>query len=168
MINPILILIAELEKLDPKPTILLGSWEEISSQLSTIGISGVLPSGRYPAIVIPIGFEYAFGTSIINEAEISDIPMYLITDTRANVNLTTRYSSTYGTILYPLAEKLEQRLIKSNKFDIWVKDMNNEISKKVTEHPFDIKGTKDQNRVKEVVDCLEIRYDKIKIKNTNV
>lgn len=168
MINPISILVAELDKLDPKPTILYGTWEEISQQLAMSGISSVSPSGRYPAILIPIGYEYNYGDSIIHEVEVLKIPMYLIVDTAPNKSLTQRYETTYKNTLYPLAEKIEQRLLKSNKFDMSVTGMNNEIKKTVRELPFDTRTNKEQNKIKDIVDCLELTYDSLKIKNINI
>lgn len=168
MINPITILSTELAKITPQPTILLGSWDEISAQLAMVGLSGIMPSGRYPAILIPIGYEYEYGTSITHECEIENIPIYLITDTASNKTLSARYSSTYESVLYPLVETIEEILIKCNKFSMSVDGRNNKVSRKIVEHPYDIKANKDQNKVKDIVDCLELRYPSLKLKNINI
>ena len=161
MTNPIQLLKHVITSYANPIPVYLGSWEEIAYNMQMKGVSN---SQIYPAIVIPLGYKYSFGESLIHECVIKDLPVYFLTSTKSDENIDNRYNATYNGILYPLVDKFESIILKSNKFDLHVKGMNQEIKRVVTEFPFDSKMKTDQNKLKDIVDCLEVKYESIALK----
>lgn len=166
MINPITILIDVLTDVQNPPRVIVGSWEEIAYNIASNGIGGST-STVYPIIVIPTGYKYNYGNSLIHECIIDDMPIYLLVDTKSDVELRYRYDSVYKETLYPFAERVEKIILKSNKIDLHEKGMNQEIKKTIKEFPFDMRRKSDQNKLKDIVDCLELTYNTIRIKKIN-
>ena len=161
MTNPIQILKSVITGYSSPISVYLGSWEEIAYNMQ---MNGITNNTIYPAIVIPLGYKYNFGESLIYECIIKDLPIYFLTSTKSDENLDNRYNSTYNGVLYPLVDKFEMIVQKSNKFDLHVKGMNQEIKRVVTEYPFDTKRKSDQNQIKDIVDCLAVKYESIALK----
>lgn len=148
------------ERISPEPRFMFGNWVEISNNLSLLDNDKDNDGTKYPLIVMNNDFEEKQGEEIGVYSQF-EANFYLITEANADDDSTTRLSTTYTDVLYPLKDKFIKVLFQSPLL-VW--DLEFLPNEKVL--PCTIKNlyylsneNKQQNKLNDIVDAMSIKIN---------
>ena len=163
MISSINILRSVLETIPSKPLVKIGYWKEVSSDLALMGLDKDNDGKKFPLIIVNINATYEAGSTLQIES-FKNIKFYLIEESDQLTGTIERLSATFESTLFPLRDEMLKFMKRSGKFNMMQK--NNLLQFERTEQliPYINGESKDQNKLNEIVDCIEITFKELHIK----
>lgn len=163
MISAIKTLKAVLESIPSNPTIKIGYWNEISNDLSLMGLDKSKDGTKFPLIYVNTFCSFDSG-EVVRENSFNNIRFYIITEAELNDGFVDRISSTFETTIFPLRDEMIHTMIRSKRFNIAQNSNLLEFEKSEFMYPYLFGEKQNQNKFNEVIDTLEITFKKLRIK----
>lgn len=132
--------------------------------LKNIGVFKKTP--KFPLVIVNKNYEETLPKDKVCSVWFKDVRIYVIT---SKTDSEFEYDKRERTVLQPLLDVLTQEVLdtikKSCKFNLTNKGHNTQMPCVVRRRPFLLTGGPTQNNINEVVDCMEIYFEYLKVLN---
>lgn len=155
-----------LAKMPSKPYIHAVYMVDAGKELALKDIGIFKKESKYPLIIVNKNYEEILPKDKVCSVWLKNVRIYVITS-KTDANL--EYDKRERTVLQPLFNNLTEEVLetikKSCKFNLTNKGHNTQMPCVVKRIPFMLTGGKEQNNINEIVDCMEINFEYLKVLN---
>lgn len=117
----------------------------------------------YPMILLNKNYKDTEPQDNCSLVWLQDVSIYIIVSTDNTITYEQREADVFETILFPLKEELIKTMQRSFKFNFTNKGNNTMVLHDCTRMPYILSENVSQNKLNDVVDCLEVKFNYLKI-----
>lgn len=147
------------------PLVICGGWEEVSRDLTLMGLNKTKDGTKYPCIIINSNTTFKSGTDKSSNIVLDKFQIYIVCQAKMNEGFLDSQELRYNATIYPLADEMFEAFDRSNLIDVTVeKDMKG-LNYEAKQYPFIKTEAKDQNQLNDIVDAMLFTFKEFKLKN---